>query len=373
MLFPRSFLAAAATLILTGAATAQDILRNPAKGNPNLQSIHALSFGPQGLLLLADGKGQQLVGVLTGDTKRQAWSKTAIPNIRGVLAGALSSRSVDIVKMAVNPASQTAYFLVRADNKKEVLVTLDGAGKASLLSLANLPHVAVKLSPEPKVVRLTDVAWGGDRVLLSGQASDPMGLGSKILSVPTPLAAGAAMSWFNAETYHVSHRRWETMPPISAALPYVENGKPFIIGAYTCTPLVKYPLDKLKSGDKVKGLSVLELGPGNTPLDMFAYEKGGNKYILVNHRRFHHKQNPVGPSPYWATKIDYTILEEDADVNEKALWRTKGKASVSMTGRAQIAEDYHGVIHLDRLDNERALAVWTDDQDKLDLKVLPLP
>ncbi len=362
-----------AALALAGPAAAQDLLKNATRGTPNVQSLHALSFGPQGLLLIGDGKGQQLLGVLTGDTTRQAWAKTEIANIKEVLAGPLATtaKSIDIVKMAVNPASQTAYFAVRVDNKKEVLLTLDGAGKASLLRLENVPHVAVKLPAEPKVVRLTDVAWAGDRVLLTGQASDTFG--SKILSVPAPLAADATFAWFNAETYHVSHRRWETMPPITTAIPYVENGKPFIVGAYTCTPIVKYPLDKLQSGATVKGISVLELGPGNTPLDMFVYDKGGYKYLLVNHRRFHHKQNPVGPSPYWATKVDFTILEEDVDVNDKALWRTKGKASVSMTGRAQIAEDYHGVVHMDRLDNERTLVVLTDDQGKFDLKILPLP
>lgn len=372
-MFPRQqLLALLVALSLAGAVSAQVALKNPTKGTPKIQSLHAIGFGPQGLLLIGDGKGQQLLAIQTGDTTPRAWAKTEIANIKDVLAGvAGAAKGFDIAKLAVNPISQTAYFVVRAANQKEVLLTVDATGKTSVCNLDNVPHVAVKLPAEPKVVRITDVTWAGDRVLLSGQASDTYG--SKILSVPAPLASDAAVAYFNAETYHVSHRRWETLPPINTAIPYLENGKMFLVGAYTCTPLVKYALDGQKSGALIKGISVLELGPGNQPQDMFVYEKDRYKYLLVNHRRFHHAQNPVGPSPYWATKIDFTILEEDVAVNDKALWRAKGKASVSLTARAQIAEDYHGVIHMDRLDDKRALVVWTDDKGKFNLRVLPLP
>jgi len=63
------------------------------------------------------------------------------------------------------------------------------------------------------------------------------------------------------------------------------------------TPLVRYPLEDLAPGAKVKGQSIIELGSGNQPLNMFTYEKDGKSYVLMNTFRFHHKVRPFGPSP----------------------------------------------------------------------------
>ena len=47
--------------------------------------------------------------------------------------------------------------------------------------------------------------------------------------------------------------------------------------ALACTPVVRYPVDDVKAGAKVKGESVIELGSGNQPRTMIAYEKGGKR------------------------------------------------------------------------------------------------
>jgi hypothetical protein len=51
------------------------------------------------------------------------------------------------------------------------------------------------------------------------------------------------------------------------------GGKPYLVAAYTCTPLVTIPLDDLKDGAHVRGKTVAELGYGNTPADMISYTK----------------------------------------------------------------------------------------------------
>jgi hypothetical protein len=105
---------------------------------------------------------------------------------------------------------------------------------------------------------------------------------------------------------------------------------------------------------------------------MFIYEKNGKKYILMNTYRFHHKIRPVGPSPYWTVRIEYDLLRENANVNEKALRRVDGKYQ-PITDRALVMPAYHGVVHMDQLDRERALVVRSDDKGGLDLEVLALP
>lgn len=51
------------------------------------------------------------------------------------------------------------------------------------------------------------------------------------------------------------------------------GGKPYLIAAYTCTPLVTIPLDDLKDGAHIRGKTVAELGYGNTPADMISYSR----------------------------------------------------------------------------------------------------
>ncbi len=54
-----------------------------------------------------------------------------------------------------------------------------------------------------------------------------------------------------------------------------------ILAAYTCTPLVKFPVSQLKSGEKIKGTTVAELGNRNRPLSMIVYQKNGKDYVLM--------------------------------------------------------------------------------------------
>lgn len=356
-------------------ASAQSkLFKTTATGDPQIKSIEAISFGPQGVLLIGDGKGAQVVAIDTGDTTPKAWTKTEIPQITEVLAGRIgtTAKGIEILKLAVNPASTTAYFAVRKlDDKKSLVLTLDGAGKVNELRLDNVKYARAKLPAEKgRTYAITDVVWAGDRVLAAAQANETFG--SKIFSLRTPLENNAQGAIFSTETYHVAHKQWETKAPIRTLIPYEEDGKKYVVGAFTCTPLVKYPVDDLESGAKVKGETVIELGSGNHPRDMFTYKKGGKTYILMSTFRMHHKQAPVGPSPYWTVRIDQDLLRETAKVNEKAIWRVKNRTQ-SITDRAVVIPSYHGVMHMDQLDSGRALVVRTDDKGNVSLAALALP
>ena len=157
---------------------------------------------------------------------------------------------------------------------------------------------------------------------------------------------------------------------MSVLVPYRENDRQYVIGAFSCTPVVKYPLDALQPDAKVKGSSVLELGSGNRPLDMFTYEKNGKPYVLTNTFRFHHKRKAFGPSPYWTVKFEQGILAEKEKVNEKALRRLKGYDPA--TDRVQVVETFHGVRQMDKLGDDHAL-VLKEEKNGLTLVALALP
>ncbi|MCI0464034.1 MAG: hypothetical protein L0Z62_44435 [Gemmataceae bacterium] len=347
------------------------LLKSAATGNPQVKSIQAIGFGPQGLLLVGDGSGSQLVAIDTGDTTPIKWTKTEVPQITEQLAGRLgtTAKGISLTKMAVNPASSRAYFAVRkTDDKSDLILTMDGTGKVNEFRLDNVKHVRIKLPANVKSTLITDVAWADDRVLAAVQAQGKFK--SKIVSVLTPLTHGSEGTVFSAETYHVAHKRWETEAPMRTVFPYKLDGKRYLVGAFTCTPIVKYPIDDLVGDAKVKGVTVIENGNGNEPRDMFTYTKNGKTYILLSTLR--RSKTPIGPSPYWVVKVDGELLRETTNVNEKALWRVKGNTK-PLTDRAVVVEPYHGVVHMDRLDEQRALVIRTDDKGNLTLAALALP
>jgi len=372
----RSFLAAVAVLALAAAAQAHSpLLKDATTGNPQIKSIEALTFGPGGLLLIGDGKGAQVVAVDTHDTKATAWEKKEIKDITKELAGRLGAKAdgITIIKMAVNPESKTAYIAVRVKaTKKDVLMTVDGSGKFSELALDNVRHMRIPVAGENGAITLiTDVVCMSDRIMVAAQANEKFA--SKIVSIPLPLDQKSKSAVFSTETYHVAHKNWETKAPIRTLIPYEENGKKYVVGSFTCTPIVKYALDDFKPGAKVKGTSVIELGQGNEPQDMFVYEKKGKLNILVNtNRKF---GQPFGNSKFWTARVDHDILTENAKVNEKAMWRVGtngGKANIE-PARAEMVPSFSGVTTMDKLDNERAVAIRTDDKGNFSLQVLALP
>lgn len=358
-------------LISTG-LQAGDLLKNPVVGKPDLKSINVIGFAPGGVLLIGDGAGGQVVAIDTGDSEIKPAFGGKVPDIRKQIAGHLGTKpdGVEILDLAANPASNNLYLAVRKqDDKSYLIVVVDGEGKLREFELDKVRHCRMKLSSDDvKVTLVTDVSWADDRIVAAGRSNETFA--SKIFSIAAPLEHEGSGNSFSAETYHVAHGRWETKAPMSVVLPFREGDRTYVVGAFSCTPIVKYPIDSLQPGAQVKGESVLELGSGNRPIDMFIYEKGGKSFVLANTFRFHHKRKPFGPSPYWTVKFEQGILAENKELNEKALRRLKGYEPA--TDRVEMVEAFHGVTQMDKLGNENAI-VMRESETGTSLEVLPLP
>ncbi len=153
-------------------------------------------------------------------------------------------------------------------------------------------------------------------------------------------------------------------------MPYMDEGKNSVVGSFTCTPVVRYDLDDAKDDDQITGRSVLELGTGNTPRSMFAYERDGKRYILVSVGRNNKKPAFGFPSAYWVARVDAELLKETTNINQKAPWRIGGANKAG--DRVLVAKDYFGVQQMDRLDTARALAI-IETKGGLSLRALQLP
>jgi len=361
------------SIVLGTAVSAEaQVLGKTTTGKPPVKSIQSIRFAEHGVLLVGDGAGSQIFAIDTGDKSERGRLGKTIGRFAEKLAGRLGTTAdgIEIIDLAVNPASGTAYFAVRKQDEKAYLIlTVDGRGAIAEFPLDEVKYARAQLDAgKVNISAVTDVAWADDRIVAAGRGNETFA--SKIFSIPGPVSHDSVGSVYSAETYHVSHGRWETKAPMSVLIPFRQHDRSYVVGAFSCTPVVKYPIDALEPGAKVKGLSVLELGSGNRPIDMFVYRKGDKPFVLANTFRFHHQRKPFGPSPYWTVKFEQGVLNEDTKVNEKALRRLKKYEAA--TPKVEMVESYHGVMQMDQLDDEHALVLrQTDDGIRLEPLALP--
>ena len=364
-------------LAITGSAApakkgADRLLKNVQTKGLKFRQIGRMSFATDGVLLVADRGNGSVVAIDTGDTGSATPLKKRIDNIDTLIAGALGTKAtgVQIVDMVVNRINGRIYLsVIRKQDGISALLTIDGTGKVAAVNLAKARHVRITLPGDgkAKVSNVTGVKLAGSRVLAAGQSGREFA--SKIYSIPLPLEHGNSAAVYSTETFHVAHGRWDTRAPIQSFIPVKEKGKTYIVGSFNCTPIAKFPVDGLENGAKIKGTSVVELGSGNRPVDMFIYKKGGKDWLVTNTDRFHHKRRPIGPSQYWGCRVDMKYLGAK-ETNEKAARRTvkKKKGPEGM----EVIDVLFGVKHIDQFANDKVV-VLRDTKGKLSLEPAVLP
>jgi hypothetical protein len=371
------------------------LLKGAVQGDLPLKSIGVISFGPDGLLLVAEPGSASIVAIETGDKGPDVKVTPALNDVAATIATALQTTAdkIQIVAMAVNPASGKVYFSVRDNGTNAVenrlgypagknfstrdngtdavaLVSIEG-GKAVRFDPAAHPHVRVTLpaAQAGPIRAISGLAIAGDRLLVTGQSNEEFS--SKIFSIPLPLGPDSVGGIYSAETYHVSHGRWETKAPIQAFIPYDDHGQACVVGAFACTPIAKFPISDLASGANVRGTSVVELGSGNRPINLLSYtDASGKGWIVCNTNRFH--QPLFGPSKYWGVRVSMAYLDRSApdQTNEKAARRdvkqTSGPEGI------EILDALSGAVQISKL-NDRTMVVLRENGTKLDLASAPLP
>lgn len=266
----------------------------PKTGTPDIQSAGPLAFGPQGILLVADPKGAAIFAIETGDSSGDA-SKAQInvENLTAKVAAALQVQSATIVDLAVNPLSGNVYLSVQSGgpDAAPAIVKVDGEGKVAAFPLKEVRYskAILKDAPKDEVVgegrrrgnmrlqSITDLTFMDGQVLVSGLSAADAPSTIRALSFPFSEADPGT----SLEIFHAAHGRSEDYAVPNAFVPFNIDGEPTVLAAFTCTPLVKFPVKALEPGKKVKGTTIAELGNQNRPLDMIIYKKDGKDYVLM--------------------------------------------------------------------------------------------
>jgi hypothetical protein len=280
-----------ALLAGTAAAAPADSLK---QGTPDVKSAGPLAFGPDGILFMGDPMGAAIFAFDTGDTRPTGGNgKIRADSVNTKIAAMLGTEAKDILinDLAVNPASGNVYFSVSrgtGPSALPVIVRLDRGGKLGELSLKDVKFAKAML-PNPPVDNpnarggsprretITDLAFVNGRVYIAGLSNEEFA--SKLRSIPFPFTDASPGT--SVEIYHGAHGQFETRSPVRTFAPYKIAGEDHLLAAYTCTPLVKFPVNQLQPGQKVRGTTIAELGNMNRPLDIIIYQKGGKDYAFM--------------------------------------------------------------------------------------------
>ena len=356
---------------LTLSARAEDWTAGMQEGKPGMKSMGPLAFGPDGILFAADTKSAAVFAIATGDITAAKGSNAPL-NVAGLdrKVAALLGTAPDgilIDDVAVNPVSRSAYLAVsrgRGPDAVPVLVRVAPEGTLEVVKLdkvkfakAELPDAPVdgvvgegRRQSNPRLESITDIAFFQDRVIIAGLSNEEFA--STLRAIPFPFEK--VDDGTSVEIYHGAHGRFETRAPIRTLVPINIGNEPNLLAAYTCTPLVQFPVKQLEPGAKIRGKTVAELGNRNRPLDMIVYNKGGKDYVLLaNSSRGVMKISAdeiVG-----ADSIEQPVREERKGVGYETL------------------KDWKGVEHLDKLDERHALVLRRGEDKAVTMESMPLP
>lgn len=347
---------AVALLVTSAQADLTDSLK---KGTPELKSIGPITFGPDGVLFVGDPQGGAVFAIDTGDKANAPASGTVkVPKIDEKIAALIGSTAKDILinDLAVNPSSGNIYLSVsrgKGPTGAAVLVKVDRQGKITPVELKDVKFARAELpsaSDKNRQEAITCMAFVKGKVLVSGLSNENWA--STLRVIPFPFTEANKPT--QVEIFHGAHGKFETNAPVRTFVPFESKGETNILAAYTCTPLVKFPVGDLKPGEKVKGTTVAELGNGNRPLDMITYEKGGKQYLLLaNNKR-------------GVMKISTEGLENAKGIVERPKSTTAGQTYETI-------KELDGVVQLDKLDKEHAVILKREADGSLNLDTVPLP
>ena len=260
---------------------------------PTLSSIGPLAFAPDGTMYAADTQAATIFALDLGAQATGGAAGTAdVPNLDQKIAAMLGTdaKEIAITDLAVHPKTHNSFVSImrgQGPAAQPGLLRVDGAGKITLAAIDQVPYTSVTLPNPPAATTggrnnrsqsITKLAFANGRVYVAGLSNEEFA--SKLWSVGYPFSK--ADNGTSVEIYHGNHQQLETRSPVYAFIPYTLDSQPYIIGAYLCTPLVKFPVSALTPGAKFRGTTIAELGAGNRPIDMILYKKDGKEFLLMS-------------------------------------------------------------------------------------------
>lgn len=266
------------------AATALAGTAHTAAQAADIRSISRLAAGPDNVLFVADWKTARVHALtLPAAPSRPAGTAFNILDLEALLSRQVGGARFTVEDMVARPGTAEVYVALSLGAAKTpalVLVTSDRKARRIDLRSARTTSIALRDAPSnerrfwkdapERSFSVTDMKWHDGELFVAGLSNQEFASTLRRTKYPFD---GAAQSITSVEIYHTGHNLIETRAPIRAMSFASWGGKPYLVAAYTCTPIVTIALEELKDGAHVRGKTIAELGYGNTPAGLVSYTK----------------------------------------------------------------------------------------------------
>lgn len=282
----------AALIIGTGAIADTDL---------DIKFSGALEFAKDGTFFVGDNHNGAIYAFeIPADASEGQIMPSSIANIDAKIAELLgvNAGAVEINDIAAHPLSNEIYISVTRIGSfasQPAIVKVSQDQTLSLLDLSSLkfqkqeltefPNSAATfrvrgMGPFPPLPRdmakgrrplntlaIMDLEYYEGELFVSGVATE--NFLSTLRRMPYPFDGAQSIS--SVEMFHIAHDQYESRAPIRAMSVQQIDGKPQLVAAYTCSPIVLVPLDEIKDGAKISARTIMDYGNGQ-PLDMIAFD-----------------------------------------------------------------------------------------------------
>jgi hypothetical protein len=260
----------------------------------DITSISRLAAGPENVVFVADWKTARVHAItLPKAAQKPPGTAFNILDLEPLLSKQVGDARITIEDMVARPGTAEIYVAVSYGAAKTpalIVVTSDHKARRINLKVAKSTSIALRDAPTTdyafwretpeRSFTVTDMKWREGELFIAGLSNQEFA--STLRRIKYPFDSQQSVT--SVEIYHTGHNLIETRAPIRAMSFATWGGKPYLVAAYTCTPIVTIPLDDLKDGAHIRGKTIAELGYGNTPADMISYtrtEQGKTENLLM--------------------------------------------------------------------------------------------
>ena len=270
----------------------------------------ALEFAEDGTLFVGDNyNGAIYAFKMPAEASDVQIMPSSIANIDAKIAELLGvgTGALEINDMATHPVSNDIYISVtRIGNfaAQPAIIKVSQDQQISLLDMSSLEFQKQALTdfpesettfqvrgqgPMPPLPRdvakgeialstlaIMDMEFYEGELFVAGVATDNFLSSLRRIAYPFD----GTQSITNVDMYHVTHDQYESRAPIRAMSVQEIDGKPQLVAAYTCSPIVLVPLEDITDGAKISASTIMDYGNGQ-PLDMIPFEMQGQSMLFV--------------------------------------------------------------------------------------------
>lgn len=163
--------------------------------------------------------------------------------------------------------------------KQELMEFPDGKTTFSVRGMGPMPPLTRDIAKGEiplRTLAIMDMEYYAGELFVAGVAYD--NFLSSLRRMPYPFDGNQGIT--NVEMYHITHDQYESRAPIRAMSVQEIDGKPQLVAAYTCSPIVLVPLEDIQDGAKISANTIMDYGNGQ-PLDMIPFQMQDQTMLLV--------------------------------------------------------------------------------------------